>query len=318
VGAQVRITAQLVDATTGTHLWASRYDRGLEDIVATQDEVTTAITGVVVGRVHAAGIDRVRRKHTGSLAAYDCFLRGLEHFNRAGSEDTVPARQMFERAIEIDPDFAQGHALLATILTEAFLVEKWTMSQEDSMAALDHALATAQRAVYLDGNDALCHCALACAHLFRKSFDLAAHHFEIAVQLNPNDANIIAYRSLLEMFTGRPQEALHSLDVAMRLNPTPPNWYREIQGMVFYALRRYGDAARAWERATAMRPYVYRYLAACYAEIGNLGKVRALVDQSLRLQPHFSLRVWAIWEPYLYRDDLEHLLGGMRKAGLPE
>src|SRR5262245_10084172 len=87
-------------------------------------------------------------------------------------------------------------------------------------------------------------------------------HLERAAQLNPNDAHVFAHRSALEMFTGEPQRAMHSLDIAMKLNPTPPNWYREIEGLVFYALRRYEDAARAWERATARRPYVYRFLAA--------------------------------------------------------
>ena len=317
-GAHIRITAQLVDATTGSHLWANRYDRDLEDIFAMQDEVTTAIVGIVVGQVQAAGIDRARRKRTDSFAAYDFFLRGLEHFNRAGSDDTVPAQHMFERAIEIDPNFAQGHALLALILLEVFLAEKWTSSQGNSMPALDHALQIAQRPVALDCNDAMCQFALAGAHLFRKSFDLAAHHFDLAMQLNPNDADIIAHRSLLEMFTGRPQQALQSLDLAMKLNPTPPNWYREIEGHAFYAQRRYEEAARAWGRGTARRPYVYRFLAACHAQMGCLDEAQTLVDQSLRLQPRFSLRVWATFEPFLHRGDLEHLLDGLRKAGLPE
>jgi adenylate cyclase len=317
-GTHIRITAQLIDATTGSHLWANRYDRGLADIFAMQDEVATAIVGIVVGQVQAAGIDRVRRKRTDSFAAYDFFLRGLEHFNRAGGDDTVPAQHMFERAIEVDPDFAQGHAMLALILSEDFLAEKWTRSQDDSMAALDHALQIAQRAVALDGNDAMCHCALAGTHLFRKSFDLAAHHFDVAIQLNPNDADIVAHRSLLEMFTGRPQQALQSLDLAMKLNPIPPNWYRENEGHILYHEQRYEEAIRAWGRATARRPYVYRFLAACHAQMGRLDEARALVDQSLRLQPRFSLRAWAIFEPYLHRTDLEHMLDGLRKAGLPE
>lgn len=317
-GTQFRITAQLVDATAGSHLWASRYDRKLEDIFATQDEVTTEIASVVVGRVHAAGIDGARRKHTTSLAAYDYFLRGLEHFNRAGSDDTVPAREMFERAIALDPTFAQGHALLAMTLTEAFIADKWTMPEQEVTAALDRFLMHAQRSVDLDANDALCHCALACSHLFRKSFGLAVDHFDLALQLNPNDPDIRVYRGLLDMFMGQPQHALDVLDTALKHNPTPPNWYREIQGMIFYALRRYEEAAGAWERTTAKRPYVYRYLAACYMELGDTEKAQVLVAHALRLQPHFSLRLWAELEPYLHRHDLEHMLGGMRKAGLPE
>jgi tetratricopeptide (TPR) repeat protein len=123
---------------------------------------------------------------------------------------------------------------------------------------------------------------------------------------------------MLQRFRGRPEQALQSLDLAIKLNPTPPNWYRENEGHVFYAQRRYDDAIRAFARATAKRPYVYRFLAACYAQMGRLDEARTLVDQSLRLQPRFSLRVWATFEPYLHQTDLQHMLDGLRKAGLPE
>ena len=117
-GNRIRITAQLIDTELGNHLWSEHYDRELQDIFAIQDEVTTAIVGAIVGQVQAAGIDKVRRRRTGSLEAYDWFLRGLEHFNRSGSDDTGPARTMFERAIQADPNFARAYALLAETLVE--------------------------------------------------------------------------------------------------------------------------------------------------------------------------------------------------------
>ena len=121
------------------------------------------------------------------------------------------------------------------------------------------------------------------------------------------------------MFTGQPQQALHSIEVVMRLNPTPPNYCWILQGHAFYQLRRYEEAARAFERTTApRRPYVYRYLAACYAQIGRLAEARALASDSLRLQPAFTLHVWAQTEPYEFQADLDHMLDGLRKAGLPE
>jgi TolB-like protein/Flp pilus assembly protein TadD len=318
-GDRIRITAQLLDGTTGGHLWAHRYDRNLQDIFAIQDEVTTAIVGTVVGQVQAAAIDRVRRKRTGSLAAYDYFLRGLEHLNRSGSDDTLPARAMFERAIEIDPDFSRAHALLAWMLCEVYYAEIYTESLRDhAKSALDQALQAAQRSVALDGNDALCHCALGYVQLTRRTFDLAAHHIDIAAQLNPNDAEIIASRNMLEVCMGRPQQALHSLGIALKLNPTPPNWYREWQGLALYGLRRYDEAATALECATVKRPYIYRYLAACYAQMGRLVDAKVAVAEALRLQPHFTLRLWTTIVPLESPADRGHVLAGLRKAGLPE
>jgi adenylate cyclase len=316
-GERVRITAQLIDAGTGSHLWAHRYDRDLRDIFAIQDEVTMAIVGTVVGQVQAAGIDRARRKRTDSMAAYDYFLRGLEHHNRAGSDDTAPARQMFERAIEIDPGFARAHALLSWTLCEAYWAEVYGETS-NAKAALDQALLAVQRAVALDGNDALCHCAAGYAHVTGRSFDRAAHYIGIATRLNPNDAEVIASQIMLEVCCGLPHAALQSLDAALRLVPTPPNWYREWQGLALYNLRRYEEAAKAFESASVKRPYIYRYLAASYAQMDRIPEARAAAAEALRLQPHFTLRRFLLvvpWEPQIDRD---HMLDGLRKAGLPE
>ena len=319
MGSHIRIAVQLVDTGTGKHLWAERYDRELQAVFAIQDELTTAIVAAIAGQVQAAGIDKARRKRTGSLAAYDYFLRGLEHFNRSGSDNTVPARDMFARALETDPDFAQAHALLAWSLVEVFWTEIWAANgQDDARATLAHALLAAQRAVALDGNNSLCQWALGWVYLARRSFDLAAHHTSLATRLNPNDAESIAHRGLLELYTGRPRQALQSMDLARRLNPTPPNYYWVADGLALYHLRRYTDAAKAFQRATAWRPYVYRYLAACYAQLGRLAEARELVAKSFKLQPDFTLRLWATVEPYQSRTDLDLMLDGMRKAGLPE
>jgi adenylate cyclase len=181
-GERLRITAQLIDATTGGHVWAQRYDHNLSDVFAIQDELTTAIAATVAGHVQIAGIVKVRRMRTDNMAAYDPFLRGLEHYNRGGAEDTIPARRFLERAIEIDPDFAQAHAFLAASLVETYWEENF---RDKKTVALDDALRVAQRAVALDDNDAQCHVQLAYVHIARKSFDLAAHHLERAAQLNP-------------------------------------------------------------------------------------------------------------------------------------
>jgi TolB-like protein/Tfp pilus assembly protein PilF len=317
MGPRIRIAVQLVDVAGGAHLWAERFDRDLEALFDIQDEVVRAIVATISGEVEAAGIEKVRRKRTDSLAAYDCFLRGLEHFNRAGSEDTVPARDFFARAAEIDPSFARAHALLAWALVESFWGKLYS-DREGAIENLGMALQAAQRAVTLDSNDSLCHFSLGFVHYARKSLDLAAHHFDLATRLNPNDASGISGRAMLEVFAGTAEEALRSVAQARALNPRQPNYYYDLGGIALYQLRRYEEAIRAFECATARQPYIHRYLAAAYAQAGRPAEARASADRSLALQPQFSLRVWSEWEPYARPADLEHMREGMRKAGLPE
>ena len=317
MGPRVRIAVQLVDAGSGSHLWAERFDRDMAALFDIQDEVVRAIVATISGEVEAAGIEKARRKRTDSLAAYDCFLRGLEHLNRAGSEDTIPGRDFFARAIEIDPGFARAHALMAWALVEIF----WTKMYSDhdgAQQALATALQAAQRAVTLDSNDSLCHWSLGFVHCARKSLDLAAHHFDLAARLNPNDAESIARCGILEVFAGQPEQALRSVARARILNPRQPNYYYDVEGIALYHLRRYEEAIRAFECMTAKQPYVHRYLAAAYAHAGRQAEARASADRSLALQPKFTLRVWSEWEPYQFPADLEHMREGMRKAGLPE
>ena len=317
MGTRIRIAVQLIDVASSSHLWAERFDRDLEALFDIQDEVVRAIVATISGAVEAAGIQEVRHKRTDSLAAYDCFLRGLEHFHRAGSEDTLPSRDFFARAVEIDPDFARAHALLASSLVEIVWANLWSDGQ-DPNENLALALQAAQRAVTLDNNDALCHRALGYVQCARKSFDLAAYHFNLATKLNPNDAEGIAFCGELEVFTGKPEVALRSLARARALNPHQPNYYYYIEGIALYQLRRYEEAIRAFDSATARRPYVYRYLAAAYAQLGRMAEARLAAEKSLAHQPKFSLRVWSEWEPYQRAADLDHMRDGMRKAGLPE
>ena len=193
----------------------------------------------------------------------------------------------------------------------------WSDGQ-DSNENLALALQAAQRAVTLDSNDALCHLALGYVQCARKSFDLAAYHFNLATKLNPNDAEGIAFCGELEVFTGKPEVALRSLAQARALNPHQPNYYYYIEGIALYQLRRYEEAIRAFDSATARRPYVYRYLAAAYAQLGRMAEAKLAAEKSLAHQPKFSLRVWSEWEPYQRAADLDHMREGMRKAGLPE
>jgi adenylate cyclase len=315
-GSRVRITVQLVDTSTGNHLWAERYDRDLQDIFAIQDEVVTTIVARLARQVASAGLETARRKRTDNLAAYDYLLRGMEHLHRSGDGDIERACGMFERAIGLDPSFAEAHAGLAVALTSDY----WKNAYRDPSARtrLDRALEAANRAVALDPNDATCHRALAHVHLCRRSFDLADHHLALGSDINPNDSVFLAYRSWFDICIGRPAEALGWLDRAVRLNPHLPGWYWELRGLALYHLRRYEEAANAFERIPAGPPWYDRFRAACYAQLGRLAEARASAAEALRKDAAFTLRGFAVVEPYKSQADLDHMIDGLRKAGLPE
>lgn len=312
VGAQLRVTAQLIDTDNGNHVWSERYDRAFADVFAIQDELTTAIVGAVANQVQIADIGKVRRRATANLGAYDNYLRGLELYNQARMR---PARDAFERAIAADANFASAHAMLSQSLLE-IAMEAWVPAEYK--AGFGEALAAGQRAVALDPNDARAHMAVAAAYFIQKSFDLASYHSRIARELNPNDADVIASASYQEAFGDEPERALALLDMARRLCPIQPYWYHEARGIALYGLRRYAEAARTFEQAAVKVTYSYRYLAACYAQMGETEKAQAAVRKSLEQQPNFTLAIWAKEEPYRSAEGLAHMLEGLRKAGLPE
>jgi adenylate cyclase len=314
IAPRIRITAQLIDATSGKHLWAERYDQNMHDIFAIQDDVVAKIVARVAGQIAAAGSEKVRRKRTASLAAYEYLLRGLEYYS---SDDLLDlAHDMFRNAIAGDPNFAWAHALLAFVDLQIYWRDFY--KSEPTQGGLDRAFEAATRAVSLDGNDSECHRALAQILVYRRSFEPAKRHLDMAETLNPNNVGIATTRAWFEIYTGRPQAALETLDRAERLDPQFPNWYWEARGQALYQLRRYEEAAAAFERMSAPPLYVDQWRASCYAQSGRTEDARAIATEVLNREPRFTLRRYAMIEPFQSQASLDHLIEGMRKAGLPE
>ena len=316
VGPRIRITAQLVDATTGNHLWAERYDRDAQDLFAIQDEVVAVIVARAAGQVGVAGMARARRKPTVSLAAYDCLLRFIEELSRDGAEHRNLAHDLARQAIALDPNFAQAHAALAFALLYLYWSEAYKAHLP--VERLDSALESAEKAVALDSSDAFCHRTIAMIHLERKSFSLAKYHLDVATQLNPNDIKLIANRGMFEIFAGQPAAALELLDQAQKLDPLLFNWYWQVRGQALYQLRRYADAAAAFEQLSQPPASTFRFHAACYAQLGRLNEAQAKAAEALKREPSFTMSRYGLIEPYQSGASLDHMIEGMRKAGLPE
>ncbi|RWO99475.1 MAG: adenylate/guanylate cyclase domain-containing protein [Mesorhizobium sp.] len=311
LGPRLRLTAQLIDACSGNHLWGERYDRNIEELFAVQDEITQTIVATVTARLEDAEIKVASSKRQGNLPAYDCFLRGVQHLRGYEPDDNRRARESFEQAIALDPEYALAHAYLALSL----VVENGYSNapEEIKQAALERALL----AVRLDRRESRCHVLLGQIYRFRDEFDLAIASMERGVALNPNDANGIAHLAGIVGVSGRAEEALVLLHQAMRFNPSHPDWYWGIRVYSLYALRRYEEclmASRTYSQRK--RPWHLAREAACLAQLGRLVEARAVAAEVLRLKPTFRINTEI--PKYKFATDAEHLRDGLRKAGLPE
>ena len=312
-GSRVRITAQLVDAASGNHVWAERYDRDMEDIFAVQDEVTQTIVATLVGRLEAADLERAKRKARDNLAAYDYLLRGNDYHHRGTKEDNAQALRMLEKAIELDPEYAPAHAALACTIGQAwvrgYLPEPEKLSQR--------CFETAQKARSLDDDDSECHRILAAIHLIRGQHDQAEFHLDKALSLNPNDDRLVAQRGELLTLLGRPEEGLEWIERAARLNPYHPDGRAGDLGQALHAACRYEEAVRTFRRIAAPHHGHHAYLAACYARLGRDEEAKTHAAEVLELKPDFSVDEYLNTVPYKERSDREHHRQGLIKAGLP-
>ena len=303
---RVRVTAQLIEAASGTHLWAERYDRDLEHILTVQDEVGASIVATLIGRLVASGAEQTRRKPPQLWAAYDYFLQGREQLQRF---EPGAAAALLRRAIELDPGYAQAYSWLANSLYGLY-------TDQGRGEDLEEGLRVAQKAVALDPVDSCSHCALAMIYSLMREFDLAGIHYDRAVSLNPNDVNSSTMRGIWLAYVGRGEEALRSMDADLRRDPFPPIWYWECRAVAFFQVRRYAEAIEAYQHMDRLHWWSHCYVAACYAHLGMAELASRAAAEVLRLKPDFSIRDVERAEYWRDPADLEHLQVGLRKTGL--
>jgi TolB-like protein/class 3 adenylate cyclase/Tfp pilus assembly protein PilF len=311
-GERVRINAQLVEAASGAHVWAERYDRNLDDVFVVQDEVAQMIVSALVGRIEDADLKRLARTPTDSLTAYDCLLRGLAHFRGYAEDDNQRACEMFERAVVLDPQYAVAHAYLAFV---RIAMCGYASAPAEVLAA---ARSLGTRAVGLDPQESRCHRMLGGICLFGRDYDAAEHHLRRSIDLNPSDADGLMQMGYLLALRGR-AHALGWMEAAIRLNPFHPLWYNADLGVALYTLRRYAEAAQAFKRLPDRWQWSSARLAACYAHLGQSKEAQTQAAVVMRFRPDFSTAEFLRNSILLEHDeDREHLREGLIKAGLPE
>jgi TolB-like protein/cytochrome c-type biogenesis protein CcmH/NrfG len=315
-GDRVRITVQLNDVATGSHIWAERYDRALADVFAVQDEITEAIVAAIEPQLYAAENFRAKRKPPDSMDAWDLVMRALSHYWRVTRQDNVVAQALLEKAIAIDPNYGQALGVLATSYTFSA-----HMGWADMATAAPSAERAALAAILADSEDPWAHHALGCVYLFTRRFDDSLAEFELALRLNPNFSLAQAYYGLALSYCGRGEEANIAAQRALRLSPRDP-YSAVYYGIAAYAQfieHNYDEAMRLSRESLRQRgDFVgaHRVLTAAASMAGQDDAAKAALRELRRAQPNISLD-WISAHMPIQRDaDREHYLEAFRRAGL--
>jgi adenylate cyclase len=319
VGDRVRISAQLIDATTGHHVWAETYDRELRDIFAVQDEITDSIVMAMRPELRRSERERAARREPRDLSAHDLTQRGMWHFGKDTEEDNLRARSLFEQAIERDPSSADAWSCLA--LSHARdVIKQWTNSPARSLSELQRA---ARRSVSLDPRWARGYLALAMAQYWAGQRGQAIVSAERGIELDPSMPGPYRILGLLLAFAGRPDEGIAKIETGTRLDPRNPWMWMDFQMLATAHLvaERFAEAVDAAQRSLQHNPddhNTHALLAIGYAHLGRIEEARAAFREVLRLQPDYSLA--GAKQVFAGADEefVERLVAGLRRAGLKE
>jgi adenylate cyclase len=318
-GDRLRVSAQLIDATTGHHVWAERYDRRFEDVFALQDEITKAIAGSMHPRLLQSDSQHAARKRPQNLQAWDYAQKAWWHWHLTTKEDNSQARVLCEKAIELDPSLVWAFTGLAS-MHYCDLFFQWSDAPHESVRALVQA---AERCVALDDEDAFSHLVMSLAYSVMGQQDKAIAAAELAIELNPSLPLAHHVLGSWLAFSARPDDAITHLEKAIRLSPHDPWMYDFLCGMALahFAARRYEEAAE-WAQRSLQRRLDYvlsrSILAASCAHLGRTDEARTALAAAMHLQQGSFEETAKLALPFADPDLVERVIDGLRKAGFKE
>jgi len=313
-GARMRINVQLIDAETGGHVWAERYDRDLEDVFVVQDEVTQRIVRAL--DVKLTGGEKVRRQARSKVnrEAYDYLARARSCFFQFTPTAALECRAMLEHAIARDPGLAQPYALMAFLRAVEYINE-WNGR---TSADLAEALTLASKACEVDAFEPLAHCARCASLMWLRRLEEAMHAGQRAIELDPNSSEAHGSLGNALHFSGRHEQALERFEQALRLDPTYELWLHA-QGRTLFVLGRYDEAEACFRRRLIHLPgtdVTRAYLASLYAHTGRVAEARRVWRELMEVHPQYTLERTLRVLPYLDPAPVEQFVDGLRKAGL--
>jgi adenylate cyclase len=315
---RVRVTAQLIDATTGSHVWADHFDRDLTDVFTVQDDITANVVKALQVTLLEGEQARVWHRSTNNVEAWSCFTRAKAHFeDHLTVEESRTGIDLLERAVELDPNYASAWTWLGWLLSHGV---RWRLT-EDPEAVIARAALCAEKARALGDDLAETHMLLALIHLLRRDFDKGIVQAERGVTLGPSNAEVTALLAMGLVWAGRPEEALAWIEKAMRLSPMYSPWFVVVKAHALRMLGRFDDALKTYKDAIAVTPgYVPPHigLTLCYAEMGRERDAREQARELLKLEPSFSIAHYLSTPGYKDEATTERSAGALRLAGLPE
>ncbi len=315
-GNRVRVTAQLIDGITSGHVWADRYDRDLEDIFAVQDEISKQIVSKLAVTLTQSEKMRVGARGTSSTEAYECVLHGRVLVWLHKHDASAEARRLFERAIDLDPEFSAAHSWLSFTYAQDYF-NQWGDNPHQS---LDHALEVAEKAVMLDESEIWAHFAMGVTHLWMKKHDEAIADAQSAIALDSNFAMGYGFLGHVLHYAGQSQESLEPMARMMRLDPYFPDVYLHFLAQSYFSLGLYEDAAEALKKRLVRNPnpdISHVLLAACHAKLGRVEEARSEWKEALKINPNYSLEQKRRILPYKNPEDFQRIVNALGEAGLP-
>jgi adenylate cyclase len=316
-GKRVRITAQLIDAANGTHLWADRYDRDLTDIFEVQDDVTRRIVDALKITLSPAEKARLADAETANVAAYDCVLRGREFM--LGKEKNIEtfnqAIKYFKQALEYDPNYSVAYACLGF----GHMFDYQNRWSEDPDSSLPIAKEYARQAIEKDPNEPLARCVSALAASYEKDLDRAKAEIDTALALNPSLALAHNLRGTIRTFSGEPLEAIPEIEQAMRLDPAMSAQFLHFLGLAYLMAGKYETAAALLRQRIILVPNTDFSRAILVSALGHLGEVedaRRVWAELKEINPNYSFAAHVGRQPFKRREDIERIAEGLNKAGV--
>jgi TolB-like protein/DNA-binding winged helix-turn-helix (wHTH) protein len=316
-GQRVRINAQMIDITTGGHVWAERYDRELIDVFSVQDEVTRAIVSALAPTLSHSEQRQLGYRETPVFEAYDYFLKGREQTLYDTEESNRQAHTLLSKVIKLDPGFSPAYSYLGRCHALDY-INNWGEPDDRS---LEKAIELGRKAVALDARNPHAHLTVGTSALWLKQNELALSEIDTALKIDPNFADGYGALGMIQIYSGEPDKAIVSLQMAMRLDPHYRDIYLHLMAQAYFQMRQYPDAVKALKSRLMRKPdsdISHVLLAACYGHLGEFDDARIEWEAAMRANPHYSIMEKREKLPYQNPADFDQIVDGLRKAGVAE